>query len=419
MLARRRSVGQGGMVLFVLLLLSLWPAWLTVAGAAKPAVPLFVTEGPILTMSFKDDADTTDGLDESVVTATAPTTTGQEDEKNEDTTVAIPGFSLLPTAFWRPQLLYSIRSQRPPLPRHVPALKSLQAALGYRPSSSSLGRSRSSRSESTTTTKTYDDDQNDSHNRILFPTWVEAVAKLEWKNGIQWQVQPSIHFARQSASLLVQAVRGTNYALLRFGSSSSSRGGVGGGPLAFLSEGKASYYHSPVPSASIASVRITPGWDREAHYVQFEAVTGGAGRTKLIFNCRRQRGTTASASSSASTATTTTTLAVQYQPDDRHLIRPEIDLATGHIIYQYVAKLRPFSSSARGAGATGVDTSGSFTATVDPIRSIEMTWVDPGWRGSWITDITVPLLLEPSSSSTIGQHALAPPRIRIRRFLQL
>jgi hypothetical protein len=390
------------------------------AAAAKPNdnPPVFVTEGPVLTMTLKDtDDDVTSG------TGAAATTSSTSSSSH--------GSDLL-LELWRPQLLYSITSQRPPFPKHCPAVKSLQAAIGYR-------------YYNTANAANADADGETFYNNNMFPTWVEVVTKLEVlgnkRSAVQLQVQSSCHLVRRSLGLLVQVVRGSNYALVRFSSSSAvSRDDRTKGRISMSNamrnmmipaELKASYYYPHVSSsaANIASIRVTPGWQRGAGLnLQLEAVTGGAGRTKLIFqyhagSSSNDNDGTAGVirRSSNSNSRHRTTLAVQYQPDEHHLIRPEINLATGQIIYQYIAKLAPRNNSNGGGDAAA----GSFTATVDPTRAIEMTWVDPGLRGSWVTDITVPLVMDgiANHNNNNNKGGVIPttlaPRIRIRRFLQL
>jgi hypothetical protein len=393
------------------------------AGAGQPPPgtsnpPVFVAEGPVLTMTLKDtDDDVTSGTGAAAASTSSSRSTSGSD---------------LLLELWRPQLLYSITSQRPPFPKHCPAVKSLQAAIGYR-YYNTVNTANAAAGETF---------YNNNSNNNMFPTWVEVVTKMEVlgnnnnrRSGqqpvVQLQVQSSCHLVRRSLGLLVQVVRGSNYALVRFSSSSSlssrddrTKGKNAMRNMMIPAELKASYYYPKVQSsaANIASIRVTPGWQRGAGLnLQLEAVTGGAGRTKLIFQYHHAGGSSNDNDSTAgairrnsSSSRHRTTLAVQYQPDEHHLIRPEINLVTGQVIYQYIAKLAPNKNS-------GTAAAGSFTATVDPTRAIEMTWVDPGLRGSWVTDITVPLVLDGINNNHKGGviPTTLAPRIRIRRFLQL
>ena len=96
-------------------------------------------------------------------------------------------------------------------------------------------------------------------------------------------------------------------------------------------------------------------------YCRLEAMTG---RTKAILDLEYMQ----------------PSLAIQYQPNESNLLRPEIDLYTGKMRYQLITRLR----------------NGVLRTTVDPSEALELTWTDGSSNGCWVTDIRIPLNKAPA-----------------------
>lgn len=178
----------------------------------------FAVTGPVLTLTLKDETTA--------------------DSRHE------------PAAKWgvdlsalRPNLLWSVSSLSPPLPNWLPSWKSLKAHVGYR-------------------------FEKDARH---MPAYVESDLMFSNSYG-DLQILPSFDFKTQSSQLLVQAGRGSSFALARF----TSRG------KRYLDFVKASY-HAHLPFSSVGSIRVTPSFDfaKGEPACVLEGTTG-SGRTKAI-----------------------------------------------------------------------------------------------------------------------------------------
>lgn len=161
-----------------------------------------------------------------------------------------------PSAKWgmdlsalRPNLMWSVSSLSPPLPNWLPSWKSLKAHVGYR----------------------FEKDAR------RLPAYLEG--DLTFSNAIgDLQIQPTYDFKSQSSQLLVQAGRGSSFALARL----TTRG------RRYLDFVKASY-HAHLPFSSVGSVRLTPSFDfaKGEPACVLEGTTG-SGRTKAILTLDNQ-----------------------------------------------------------------------------------------------------------------------------------
>lgn len=109
---------------------------------------------------------------------------------------------------------------------------------------------------------------------------------------------------------------------------------------------------------------IEPGFHVNTRdwYCRLEALTG---RTKAILDLQYMQ----------------PSLAIQYKPNESNLLRPEIDLYSGKMKYQWITRLRR----------------GTLRTTVDPSEALEWTWTDGSSSGCWVTDIRFPLNKAPAS----------------------
>jgi len=151
----------------------------------------------------------------------------------------------------RPNVLWSVSSNDPPLPNWLPSLKSCRATVGYR----------------------YDDIK-------AAPSFVEGDASFANDAG-ELQLQPTYEVGSKKTSVVVQATKGNSYVVARFATK-------GRRILEFL---RGSYAAS-LPFASISGVRVTPSFDfvRSNPTLTVEGVTGSA-RTKAILNLQYQEPT--------------------------------------------------------------------------------------------------------------------------------
>lgn len=151
----------------------------------------------------------------------------------------------------RPNVLWSISSNDPPLPNWLPALKSCRTTVGYR----------------------YDDQKT-------LPSYIEADATFANDVG-ELQVQPTYEVGSKKTSIVVQASNGNSFVVARL----ATRGKR---VLEFIRGS----YSSSLPFASISGVRVTSSFDfiRSSPTLTVEGVTGSA-RTKAILNLQYQEPT--------------------------------------------------------------------------------------------------------------------------------
>ena len=151
----------------------------------------------------------------------------------------------------RPNILWSVSSNDPPLPNWLPALKSCRATVGYR----------------------YDDLRT-------APSFVESDVSFSNHVG-ELQLQPTYEVRQKRTSMVVHATKGNSYLVARFATK-------GKRVLEFL---RGSYAAS-LPFASISGVRVTPSFDfvTSNPSLTVEGVTGSA-RTKAILNLQYQEPT--------------------------------------------------------------------------------------------------------------------------------
>ena len=144
----------------------------------------------------------------------------------------------------RPNALWSISSNDPPLPNWLPALKSCRTTVGYR----------------------YDDQKT-------LPSYIEGDATFANDAG-ELQLQPTYEVGSKKTSMVVQASNGNSFVVARL----ATRGRR-------LLEFIRGSYSSSLPFASISGVRVTSSFDfiRSNPTLTVEGVTGSA-RTKAILN---------------------------------------------------------------------------------------------------------------------------------------
>jgi hypothetical protein len=212
----------------------------------------------------------------------------------------------------RPNVLWSISSNDPPLPNWLPALKSCRTTVGYR----------------------YDDQKT-------LPSYIEADATFANDVG-ELQVQPTYEVGSKKTSIVVQASNGNSFVVARL----ATRGKR---VLEFIRGS----YSSSLPFASISGVRVTSSFDfiRSSPTLTVEGVTGSA-RTKAILNLQYQE----------------PTLTVVHALDERNTIAPEISLHTAKILYQWNMMLDS------GALRTKVDPTSAIQVTWTD-RSMNGKWV--------------------------------------------
>jgi hypothetical protein len=267
----------------------------------------FEANSPILTITVKDPEDAKSSIKQTTI-----------DDAVEDTTK--PWFDL---SALRPNIIWGVQSKQPPLPNWLPSLTSLKAGIGY------------------------------SYNDLKrLPSIFDCTAKFAVTPASEIQFQPSYDLRSRNSNLLVQFSRGAAYLFARLGSKNK-----------YLLEGVQGSILFRLPTATISSVRLTPNIDLQSKRVAcaVEAITGGAGRTKVILQLERQN----------------PTLAIIYALDDRNVIAPQISLYDAKIVYQWNVDL--------GSGS-------SVRTKVDPASAIHVTWTDrSAVGGSWVTDVRLPL----------------------------
>ena len=227
----------------------------------------------------------------------------------------------------RPNAMFHIRSKVAPLPIWMPALKSVNAGIGYN----------------------YND-----FKRI--PSRVDMTGKFALGPIHQLEIQPVWDFRSGQHDLLVQFTRGPSYIVAKF-SNQRRR-------LVESIHASALFY---MPFANLSMLRFSPSLDfrqtllRDKVACTMEAVTGGAGRTKAILNLRAQD----------------PTLSMVYALSDNHVIAPEIHLKDARVLYQWSVKWNN--------GAT-LHTKVDPTHSIDINWTDQSTA-----GGKWITDIRLPL----------------------------
>lgn len=151
----------------------------------------------------------------------------------------------------RPNALWSISSNDPPLPNWLPALKSVRGTIAYR----------------------YED-------KKTAPSFFEGDVRFSNDVG-ELQLQPTYEVGPKKISMVVQATKGNSYVVARFTTK-------GQRILEFLRGS----YAATLPFASMSGVRVTPSFDfvRSNPTLTVEGVTGSA-RTKAILNLQYQEPT--------------------------------------------------------------------------------------------------------------------------------
>jgi len=285
--------------------------------------------GPVLTLTLKDRS--IDGGGERPESSAAATTEGVVVPKRLHRRDSDQHWSDLTCL--RPQLLWEVASLQPPLPYWVPTLKQLKARVAY--SYADLRRQ---------------------------PSRIEGTAKFATSLG-ELIVQPSYDVATKQTTCLMEASRGLDWVLARFRQ----------GPTQILPSLDTLRCSAVLnlPYVSVSSIRVTPSLDvptRDAT-CQIEAITGGFGRTRAVFNLERRN----------------PTLSIIHALDNRHTIAPTVNLLNAKIVYQWNVLL----------GRTGAS---SIRTKVDPTSAIDVTWSDQSDidGGSWIADVRIPLN-EPTS----------------------
>lgn len=310
---------------------------LAVAPEVAFARRFLVSNGPILTITLKDDE-----------------INARNAEKSDPTTADSARQSWMPSRFSSrlPNWFYSVSSGQPPLPNRLPSLKSLAIGAGYQyPKPATVHPS-------------------------TFPllSWIECTANFE-TDWMQLQVQPSHELHSARTNLLLQASRGVHYAFAKISRgyndiNSSSNNNNNKDNNAKNTRKAASIQLEAVristyldlPFAALAAIRVTPTINCVSRDLtcDLEAITGGKGNSKAILHLEYER----------------PTLAVQYQPDVRNLIRPVIDLYSGKIVYNWILTLH---------------NGGSITTEINPDKAITMQWIDPALAGGWVTNVSLPL----------------------------
>lgn len=151
----------------------------------------------------------------------------------------------------RPNILWSVSSNDPPLPNCLPSFRSCRATVGYR----------------------YDDCKT-------APSFLEGEASFTNEIG-ELQLQPTYEVRQKKTSMVIQATKGNSYVVARF----TTKG------RRFLEFLRGSYA-ATLPFASISGVRVTPSFDfvTSNPTLTVEGVTGSA-RTKAILNLQYQEPT--------------------------------------------------------------------------------------------------------------------------------
>jgi len=192
---------------------------------------------------------------------------------------------------------------------------------------------------------------------------------------------------------------------LRVGSMDDSNGsgsGDGGGCFGLarfvVSKGKnylqhvRAQYKLNLPFASVGSVAISPTFDFDQNLAGCTMVgKSGSGRTAAVLDLNWDR----------------PTLSVVHALDQRNTIQPEISLLDAKIMYNW---------------SVALESGGSIRTRVDPTEAVQISWIDQGSNGKWVTDFRLPLVSNSSSDNGKGsghgkgkgKGALASD-IRVRR----
>ncbi|KAG7344569.1 hypothetical protein IV203_022577 [Nitzschia inconspicua] len=243
------------------------------------AAARFVSNGPILTVTIKDSAE--EGSSKTgAITAASFLSSSTDDDTSDGNN---PWFNL---SNFRPNLVWSLKSQGKPLPNWFPNWQSLRTTVGYQyePTAS-------------------------SHQRL--PSFVEADLKFSSERlGVELEVQPSYEFKTQQSGVSVRASRGAAAYLMGKFASQGER-------WLQLVRG---CYQTELPYGSVGAVRITPTFDLAQGQASclLEAMTASQ-RTKAILNLEYDN----------------PTLTVVHSLDDRNTIAPEISLFNARILYQW------------------------------------------------------------------------------------
>lgn len=227
----------------------------------------------------------------------------------------------------RPNAFFNIRSKAAPIPVLMPALKSVNAGIGY------------------------------SYNDLKrIPSRVDITGKFALGPINQLEIQPVFDLRSGQKDLLLQFTRGPSYIFAKL-SNQRQR-------LVESINASALFY---MPFASLSTLRLSPSLDfrqallRDKVAFTIEAVTGGAGRTKAILNLRAKD----------------PTLSMVYALSDNNVIAPEIHLKDARVLYQWSVKWNN--------GAT-LHTKVDPTHSIDINWTDQSTA-----GGKWITDIRLPL----------------------------
>lgn len=286
--------------------------------AAKP----FSVSGPILTVTLKDPLQASELKTAGVVKSLSshPNEVGAQrlqQRSSPGSWAGAAGGKLSSISSLSPTLLWSVRSNVPPLPNWFPFLKECSGTVGYR----------------------YDDIKNR-------PSFFEGDARLE--NGLgELRVNPTYEVKARKASVV-----------LRVGS--KMNGGGGAYALARLTtKGKRllefvrGSYRMNLPFTTVNSLTLTPSFDfsRSSPSCVMTANTG-SGRTAAVLDLNLDD----------------PTLSVVHALDERNTISPEISLHTAKIMYNWSIALD--SGSIR----TRVDPTSAIQVTwMD--RSMNGKWV--------------------------------------------
>ena len=320
--------------------------WLLLSVVAA-APPRFESRGPVVTITLRDPSPPPDDNTPNDATATA---TATDSLQRRQPWIPVDWSTL------RPSVVYSISSQDPPLPNWLPCFQSLSVGAGFE---------HDDKRASVVTAESSSSLLESAWKTAWTPSWIETTAKFNVpKLDGTFQIQPSHDVHSGTTNLLVQFSRGAHYAWTKF-----VRHNHNPNNNIHVDAAQASALVRLPRTFPWSSVRISPvvkqnvvrrSWDVAC---DVEAVTSGPARTRAVLHLEYDH----------------PTLAVQYQPNPYHLIRPVLDLYSGKMIYDWIWALP--------------NNGGSVQAQVDPDRHVTIQWNDPSAsnRGAWLTQVRVPL----------------------------